>query len=39
VEAGREPEFEAYVSAEGMRVLAWLDDDQRVADAASRLGT
>jgi hypothetical protein len=39
VEAGREPEFEAYMSAEGMRVLAWLDDDQRVADAASRLGT
>lgn len=36
VEAGREPAFEAYASAEGMKVVAWLDSDDAV-DTAVRL--
>ena len=37
VEAGREGEFAKYAQAEEMRVVAWLDDDQAVARAASAL--
>lgn len=37
VEDGRESDFEEYVAAENMEVVAWLDSDEAVADAASRL--
>ena len=37
VERGREADFEQYAEAEGMRVVAWLDDDEAVARAAARL--
>ena len=37
VEAGREPAFEAYLDAQPMRLLAWLDTDAAAADAARRL--
>jgi hypothetical protein len=37
VEAGGEAAFEAYLAAEEMRVLAWLDSDEAVADVARRL--
>jgi hypothetical protein len=37
VERGREPEFETYCEGEAMRVVAWLDSDQAVADAVRRL--
>ena len=38
VERGQEPAFEAYVERDGLRVVAWLDDDQAVEHAARRLG-
>jgi hypothetical protein len=38
VEAGREAAFEAYMQAQPMRVLAWLDTDEAAAEAARRLG-
>lgn len=38
VEEGREADFEAYLEAEEMRVAAWLDSDEAVAEAARRLG-
>jgi hypothetical protein len=37
VEAGREDAFAAYLEAEEMRVLAWLDTDERVGAAARAL--
>jgi len=37
VEDGQESDFEAYLSAEEMRVVAWLDSDEAVAEAAKRL--
>jgi hypothetical protein len=37
VEDGREEAFAAYMEAEGMRVLAWLDSDEAVENAAKRL--
>jgi len=37
VEAGREPDFEAYLDAEEMRVVAWLDTDEAVRAAADKL--
>jgi hypothetical protein len=37
VEVGREPAFDAYAAAQGMRVLAWLDTDEAAAAAAGRL--
>jgi hypothetical protein len=37
VEAGSEPEFEAYVAEQKMRVAAWLDTDEAVAAALARL--
>jgi hypothetical protein len=37
VERGHEHEFEAYASSEGMRVAAWLDDDEAVIEAARKL--
>lgn len=37
VEAGREPAFEDYCAHEGMRVVAWLDSDEAVAEAVRRL--
>jgi hypothetical protein len=39
VERGHEEEFEAYLEAERMRVVAWLDGDDAVAEAARRLGS
>ena len=38
VEAGREEDFHAYLSAEHMRVVAWLDSDEAVATVTQRLG-
>jgi hypothetical protein len=37
VEAGRERAFAAYLEAEEMRVLAWLDSDERVGAVARTL--
>ncbi len=37
VEEGQESAFEEYLEREGMRVVAWLDDDESVAAAARRL--
>ena len=37
VEAGREEAFQAYLDAQPMRLLAWLDSDAAAADAARRL--
>ena len=37
VEEGCEPDFEAYMAAEEMTVVAWLDSDEAVAAAAARL--
>jgi hypothetical protein len=37
VEAGCEDRFQAYADAEGMRVVAWLDDDEAVAETARTL--
>src|SRR3954468_13577589 len=37
VEQGHEDDFEAYASSEGMRVAAWLDDDEAVSEAARKL--
>jgi hypothetical protein len=37
VERGHENEFEAYLSAERMRVVAWLDDDEAAAAAVAAL--
>lgn len=37
VEEGQESSFEEYLEREGMRVVAWLDDDESVAAAARRL--
>jgi hypothetical protein len=37
VEAGGEGDFEDYMRAEGMRVIAWLDSDAAVRDAAHKL--
>jgi hypothetical protein len=36
VEEGREDVFEAYLEAESMRVIAWLDDDAAVANLARK---
>jgi hypothetical protein len=38
VEAGEETDFQEYLDAEEMRVVAWLDTDEAVAEAARRLG-
>ena len=38
VEAGREAAFEAYLAAEKMRVLVWLDSDKAVAALATGQG-
>jgi hypothetical protein len=37
VEDGREQAFADYMEAEGMRVVAWLDSDEAVAEAARLL--
>ncbi len=37
VEEGREAEFEGYLDGEEMRVVAWLDSDEAVSEAAARL--
>lgn len=37
VEDGREADFDAYLSAEEMEVVAWLDSDEDVARAAAAL--
>ena len=37
VEEGKEDEFERYLDKEEMRVVAWLDSDAAVAEAARRL--
>jgi hypothetical protein len=37
VEDGREEEFLAYVAAQRMRVVCWLDDDAAAAEAVARL--
>jgi hypothetical protein len=37
VEDGREEAFAEYLEAESMRVLAWLDSDEAVAEAARQL--
>ena len=37
VEAGHEAEFQAYLDAQEMRVVAWLDTDQAAAQALERL--
>jgi hypothetical protein len=37
VEAGREPEFEAYLAGESMRVVAWLDTDEAAERAVRAL--
>lgn len=37
VEAGHEEDFRSYIDAERMRVLAWLDSDEAVAEAVRRL--
>jgi hypothetical protein len=37
VQTGCEDRFQAYAEAEGMRVVAWLDDDGAVAEAARKL--
>lgn len=37
VERGAEPEFEAYLDAEQMQVVAWLDTDEAVRAAAEKL--
>lgn len=37
VEAGSEEEFSAYIDAQGMELLCWLDNDGAVAEAAERL--
>jgi hypothetical protein len=37
VEAGREEAFRAYLDAQPMRLLAWLDSDAAAADVARRL--
>jgi hypothetical protein len=37
VEAGSEADFEEYVAAEEMRVVAWLDSDEAVRAAADKL--
>src|SRR5690606_14745732 len=36
VEAGREEAFEAYLAAQPMRVVAWLDTDEAAAEAVRR---
>lgn len=38
VEAGREDDFQTYIDAERMRVVAWLDTDAAIAGAARKLG-
>lgn len=38
VEAGREDDFQTYIDAERMRVVAWLDTDAAIAAAARKLG-
>lgn len=38
VEAGDEQDFQAYLDAEEMRIVAWLDTDEAVAEAARKLG-
>lgn len=37
VERGSEDEFQRYLDAEEARVVAWLDSDEAVAEAARRL--
>jgi hypothetical protein len=37
VERGAEPDFEAYLAADDMRVVAWLDSDEAVAAAVAKL--
>jgi hypothetical protein len=37
VEEGREDDFRAYVEAEEMEVVAWLDSDEAIARAAAAL--
>ena len=39
VEEGQEAPFEEYARTEGMRVVAWLDSDEAVDEAARRLET
>lgn len=38
VEAGREEDFQTYIDAEHMRVVAWLDTDAAITEAAQQLG-
>jgi len=38
VDAGREAAFEAYLAAEKMSVVAWLDSDQAIAALAAKTG-
>jgi hypothetical protein len=39
VEEGHEDEFSAYIEAEEMKVVAWLDSDEAIARAAAALGS
>lgn len=39
VEAGHEDDFQAYLAAEEMRVVTWLDSDDAVAKAATALAS
>ncbi|MGH2823124.1 MAG: hypothetical protein ACRDLY_08925, partial [Thermoleophilaceae bacterium] len=39
VEEGREDEFRAYLEAEEMKVVTWLDSDEAIARAAAALGS
>jgi hypothetical protein len=39
VERGREQDFEAYIAAEEMRVVTWLDSDEAVDRAAAALAS
>ncbi len=38
VERGREPDFEAYLAAERLEIIHWLDSDAALAELASSLG-
>lgn len=38
VEAGHEQDFQDYLDAEGMRVVAWLDTDDAAREATRKLG-
>ena len=39
VERGHEPDFNAYLEAEHMQVVAWLDGNDQIAEAARRLAS